>query len=232
MRLKFILLFVFTLCSCANNYKIEVEDKVEILETNMLGVERFYLCDVDCKTTTKTLDETHTQVTEELYLLVSHKTDDVIYLTTKTNRSFDKTPDIFNTEAHEDYVLVNDLENVYFGKKTKENIIFTNKNETLILYLESKTKPCKIAIASILSKGKVENEINNTTIALGNIYDVPFEFNLSNRVLAIKEKQSNNFDIVNSIELTKSKVRFNGNIDFIEGSKRRRLKYHPKFDLK
>jgi len=241
MKTSVLLIIVMLLSSCANTYKIAVEETINVIDynvfvfricekTNKLGTERFYLCDVDCKTKTKALLKEHTIVTEELYLLVSKTTDDVIYLTTKTNRSFDKTPDIFNTEAHEDYILVNDLENVYFGKKTNEGLVFTNKNETLSFYTKPNTKPCKIAITSILSKGNVINEINNVEVVIANIYNVPFEFNLTNRIIAIKVKNGTNYDIVNSIALNKTKVRFNGTISFIEGSKRRRLKYHPRFD--
>jgi len=106
MKIKFTIVIVLLLSSCANSYKIEVEEKVNVLDydlfvfrlcekTNMFGSERFYLCDIDCKTTTKPLKHENTIVTEELYLLVSRTTDDAIYLTSKTNRSFDQTPGYF-----------------------------------------------------------------------------------------------------------------------------------------
>jgi len=140
-----------------------------------------------------------------------------------------KHQDIFNTKAHEDYVLVNDLENVYFGKKTDKSLEFINKNETLTFYTKPDTKFCKIAVTSVLSKGNEINGINKNEISINNVYNIPLEYNLTNRVLAIRVKNSNNYELVNNIELNKTKVRFNGPINFIEGSKRRRLKYHPEF---
>lgn len=240
MKIRLIIALVLLLSSCSS-YKIGVEETVKVSnydmyvfrlceKTNKLGNDRFYLCDEDCKSIKREVYKTKaTIVTEELYLMVSRTTDDVIYLTTKINRSFDSTPDIFNTEAHEDYVLVDDLENVYFGKKTKESLNFVSKNENLTLFIAPESKSCKITITSILSEGKVAKSIKNKKIEINEIYNVAVDFNLTNRTLVLKNKQSSNFEAIDNIQLTKHKVRFNGVLSFIEGSKRR-LKFHPNFD--
>ncbi|AUC81477.1 hypothetical protein [Lacinutrix sp. Bg11-31] len=241
-KLIVFVLFFFILNGCANSYKISTIDTVNVDDYSVYvfrlcekirveGTQRFLLCDTDCKPNDINSLE-GIQVREELYFLIEKQGNKVIYLTTKTDRSFDIEPDIFNSEAHKEFVFVDDLENVYYGILDKNSIIFTNKNEILKFEIAPREdSSCNYRISTLLSNSKEDpTVINNRLISLQDIYSVPLQFIKSERVLAIKENRKYELDSLQTIKLTGKRIVFKGKRDSIRRSQRKRLKYHPEFD--
>ena len=227
--------------ACANTYKIATKAVIDISNYSIYvfrlcekikveGSERFLSCDEHCEPN-NILAVNGTQVREELYLLIEKQGDKVIYLTTKTDRSFDMEPDIFNTELHKNYVFANDLENVYFGIMKQNAIVFTNKNETLTLQMTPRdNNACDYIISTLLSKTKDDTPINNQLVTLRDVYSIPIRFIKSKRILAIQENKKTELDTVKTIGLNGKRIILKGNTQSIEGSQKRRLKYHPNFN--
>ncbi|WP_452224418.1 hypothetical protein [Lacinutrix chionoecetis] len=232
---------VFLLAACSNRYKISTVASVNVADYNMYvfrlcekikveGTTRFILCDQGCEPD-DILANKDIQVREELYVLVAKQGNSVIYLTTKTDRSFDLTPDIFNTEAHKDYIFASDIENIYFGVVANNNMVFTNKNETLTFdLLPQSATACDFVIATLLSKTKDDTPINNRLVTLDAVYSEPIRFVASKRNLVMHVKKADTLETIKTIDLTGKQVLFNTGTNYISRSQRRRLKYHPEFD--
>lgn len=231
----------FMLIACANSYKISTIDSVDVNDYTIYvfrlcekigveGTDRFLCCDKNCKPN-DIINLKETQVREELYLMIEKHGGKVIYLTTKTDRSFDIEPDIFNSEAHKNYVFVDDLENVYFGILEESTIVFTNKNEILKFEIVPRNNTsCDYIFNTLISNTKDATVINNQTVNLNDIYSVSMRFIESERILAIKESRKQTLDTLQTISLTGKRIVFRGKLDSVKRSQRKRLKYHPEFD--
>ncbi|MGB1308718.1 MAG: hypothetical protein ACPG6B_07395, partial [Oceanihabitans sp.] len=146
----------------------------------------------------------------------------------KTDRSFKVHAEIFNTENHKNYILANDIENVYFGELINETFIFTNKNETLKFY--SQQIDSTIVLTALLSKIKEKTTINNRTVYTKDLYSTAMQFKQTNRKLAIAFNKKKNIDLVTSMVLTGNKILLKGTANTIKRAQKRRLKYHPQFE--
>jgi len=241
LKNRLLLISLTLLFSCGNAYKITTIDTVNVSDYNIYvfrlcekirveGSARFLSCDIECDAT-DILAINDTQIREELYLLVEKTGNKVIYLTTKTDRSFDLEPDIFNTKAHKNYVFANDLENVYFGLQKQNTIFFTNKNETLTFEMtETINNSCAYTISTLHSKTKDDSPINNKLVRLSEVYSIPIRFMASKRILALQPTKEITLDTVETINLNGKRIIIKGKRNSIDGSQRRRLKYHPEFN--
>ncbi|WGF92691.1 hypothetical protein [Aequorivita marisscotiae] len=237
--LQYILLTVILISlsySCSSSKNIPVTETIAISEYNIYvfrlceyrnsyGNERYFLCDEPCTTNNVQAVDT-TQIIEELYILRSRANpQDIIYITSKSDKYIQRNRGIFNDTLYKKYIMASDFEYVYFGTITNsDKIDFINPTENLLFTYKSESDKCSFMLDSIYCQTAVKNTIRNQQLKISELFKVPIQFLESERKIVVNKKS---LDPVKTLQLKDNRMYFNGETKSISLSQRKRLKYHP-----
>ncbi len=238
-----ILLLCFYLCySCGKAFRKEVKDKIQLTDYNIyvmrlcemrntLGHKRFFLCNVN-KSMAELQTNNDIQVVEELYAL-QHKNslEQILYFTTKINTNARKKSGLFNAPLYKDFILVNDIESIYFGELYQGRALSFYAPDEILNFTINPTKvPDGFKVDSILSISGGHNQINGEPIKISKLFGIDISFIKTDRQLGYK-KRKQEIVLIGLLELNGRRIAFktlNNEVKH-ELSQAKRLKYHPDF---
>ena len=216
----FIVLLTIGFSSCTSTKRIEIVDSITISDytayvfrmceyRNTFGNIRYFLCDTPCKPTDVQANDA-IQVVEELYAFQSNTNpQDIIYITSKSDKYILEDAGIFNDDIYKKHIVVRDFEFVYFGKmKNKKQIDFVNPEEALTFWLQPVPEDCRFLVDSIYSETAEKNAISNKKLSFSNLFSVPVQFIETNRTLIQSRKDPT---LVEELVLKDGEMYFQGN---------------------
>lgn len=227
------------LFSCATVKKIPVTETVNISSyqayvfrlceyRNSYGNKRYFLCDTPC-TATDVQANNDIQVVEELYAFQSNTNpEDIIYITSTSDKYIQEDRGIFNDSIYKKYIVVSDFEFVYFGKMTGNGAInFVKPTEKLSFNLKPVQEVCLFVVDTIYSQTAVKNSISNKRLSTFDLFNVNVQFIATPRKLVFSRKT---LDTITTLKLKDGKMFFEGKNKTFNLSQKRRLRYHPIYD--
>ncbi len=231
-----ILVTLSILSACKSTVFKRIEDSIPITDytayvfrlceyRNTYGNKRFFLCDTPCEPRDLSAYDS-IQVVEELYAFQSKKNpQDIIYITSKSDKYIQKNAGIFNAESYKRYISVRDFEYVYFGVMTNNRkISFVNPEEALTFWLRKVPENCRFVVDSIYSETAVKNSINEKKLGFADLFNVPIQFLETDRMMVQSRKDTT---AITTIRLEDGELYFEGGGKSYSLSQKRRLKYHP-----